>query len=224
MDTLNTVGKRLVYLLRSHNITLQQLAHQLNVSKQTISLICNDKISKPRKLDEIADILEVSYRWLAFGEDDDGGAKNFDGLILNRYRKIPFISNADLNKEMILDKKLTIPLKSNNFELTSDPEYKHLFALKATNNALQIKFGQANLIFHTNLEPVSGDFVICYLPDKDLFVYRDLEIRGNKKILIPLDKHIYNTLTLRKTDIIVAVLYQIHQQRNEHGGFNKKTH
>ena len=216
---MDTIGKRLSYLLKTHRIKLQDLADQLDVSKQTISLICSDKIQKPRKLDEIADILEVSYHWLAFGGDENNN-KNHEGLILNKFHKIPLITSAaDLNLKMFSEKELNIDRASHTFVLTEETEHTDLFAIKSVNNALGLRFGNSILIFKTTIEPVSGDFVICYLPDKELFVYRDLEIINHKKILVPLDKHIYNTLTVRKQDIIVAVLYEIRQKRNKKGGF-----
>ncbi len=222
---MDTIGKRLTHLLKTNHIKLHDLANQIGVSKQTISLICNDKIQKPRKLDEIADIFAVSYRWLAFGDESEGVGKNYEGLILNKYRKIPVITST-ISKELMVNDKLNVTSLnySGAFELTSSPDFKLLFAMRTTNNALQLRFGHSTLIFHTELEPVSGDFVICYLPDKDLFVYRDLEIKDHKRILVPLDKHIYNTLTMRKQDKIVAVLYEVHQQRSPDGGSLMNTH
>ncbi|MBV9576136.1 MAG: hypothetical protein JO149_05900, partial [Gammaproteobacteria bacterium] len=74
---------------------------------------------------------------------------------------------------------------------------------------LKFRFGDnCTLIFHTELQPRSGDFVIAYLPSKELFVYRDLEIEKDKKMLVPVDEDIYKSISLKKEDIIVAVLYE----------------
>lgn len=215
---MGTLGNRLTTLLKKHQIKSCDLAKQLGISKQTISLICHEKIRNPRKIHEIAELLGVSYNWLLFGDHEETPEENNYGLVLNKYHKIPLITSLNISKNYLIDNKLHIEITNNNFELTSDPDYQSLFAMRGENNAMQLRFGSTpTLIFHTNLEPRSGDFVICYLPDKDLFVYRDLEIKNNKKILVPLDPHIYNKLIVRKQDIIVAVLHELRQKRGPHG-------
>jgi SOS-response transcriptional repressor LexA len=110
---------------------------------------------------------------------------------------------------MLIDGKLFLDNVTDDYEITHDSDYKYLFTLKSTNNSLKFRFGSnCTLIFHTNLEPISGDFVIAYLPDKELFVYRDLEIKDGKKILNPADQDIYKKIILKKTDFLVAVLYE----------------
>jgi hypothetical protein len=124
-----------------------------------------------------------------------------DILILDKFHKIPFLTTRVLNKDMLIDGRLVIDGATDDFEVTNDPEYKNLFTLSSTNNSLKFRFGDnCTLIFHTRLQPISGDFIIAYLPKKELFVYRDIRMEKEKNTLIPVDEDIYKSITLKKNE------------------------
>jgi hypothetical protein len=130
-------------------------------------------------------------------------------LYLNEFQKIPLLTTKMLNKKMLNDNHFQLSTNYDQYEIINDPQFKSLFALISSNNALSFRFGASStLIFHTSITPEDGDFVIAYLKEKNLFVYRDLKIINNKFILIPLDADIYKEITLCEHDCIVAVLYE----------------
>lgn len=209
---MQDISEKINHLLRVNSLNQNELAEKVGVSKQVINSLCNGKVKTSKALYPIAKFFGVEYNWLIKNLDDPhtlGKQINDDILILDKFHKIPFLLTQLLNKDLLINGKLALDLVTDNYELTSDPEYKNLFVLSSTNNSLKFRFkDNCTLIFHTNLKPISGDFIIAYLPDKELFVYRDLKIEGKKRVLIPVDEDIYKSITLKETDIIVAVLYE----------------
>lgn len=204
---MNGLIEKLEWLMNKNNINQQELANALNVSKQSINHLCNGRIKRSKFLPELANYFQVDYSWLI----SDGTDASLPIEDQNRFLKIPVFSSTNLSKDTIVDNKLDIKnIETKEYELTDDPEHKHLFVMKSSNNAIKFRFGsKSTLIFHNELRPSDNDFVIAYLPDKDIFVYRDLKILKNgKKHLIPLDDDIYKQLILRDMDIIVATLYE----------------
>lgn len=66
---LRTLGERLRYRRRQMGWTQEQLAVQAGTNQAVIQKIENGKSLRPRKIDEIADVLEVNPAWLMFGDD-----------------------------------------------------------------------------------------------------------------------------------------------------------
>ena len=211
---MQTVSEKVNTLIRKHGITQNELSLKTKVSKQVLSAICKGKVKHSKALMPIAKYFGVEYDWLINCERiaEPHVSKNQsqdDILVLDSFKKIPLLMTKILHKGMLKDNKLMLQNITDDFELTNDPDYSSLFVLSSTNNSLKFRFGdKTTLIFHIGLTPVAGDFVIAYLPEKELFVYRDLEIINNEKILIPVDPDIYKPITLKSTDIIVAVLYE----------------
>ena len=220
---MNTVGERVSQLLQANNLSQHDLASKIGTTKQTINQICNNKIARSKSLYSIAKFFAVDYYWLTTGSTakEDGQFQTIADsiLYLDEFHKIPALSTRLLNKNLISNNKLILAKVSDEFEVVKDPEYTKLFALNSSNNALSFRFGSSStLIFHTSLEPRDGDFVIAYLPEKDLFVYRDLKIINDNMVLLPLDEDIYKEITLTNEDIIVAVLYEKRIRRNDGKG------
>jgi len=203
---------KISYLLRTNGLSQQDLANKIGISKQLINSLCSGKIKNSKSIYKIARFFKVEYEW--FFQADEKPIKNEaklnqDILILDYFHKIPLITTTLINKDSLQKGKIDLTGLCSDFELTSDPDFENLFCLPSTNNSLKFTFGDhTTLIFHTKLIPRDGDFVIAYLPDKDLFVYRFLKIHGPEQILIPTDEDIYKPLRLRENDLIVAVLYE----------------
>ncbi len=66
---LRTLGERLRYCRRQMGWTQEQLAVQAGTNQAVIQKIENGKSLRPRKIDEIASVLEVNRAWLMFGDD-----------------------------------------------------------------------------------------------------------------------------------------------------------
>ena len=66
---LHTLGERLRYRRRQMGWTQEQLAVQAGTNQAVIQKIENGKSLRPRKIDEIATVLEVNPAWLMFGDE-----------------------------------------------------------------------------------------------------------------------------------------------------------
>lgn len=215
MESQNILCERINALINKHGISQSELSEKTGISKQVISAICKGKIKHSKGLHTIARHFGVDYQWLM--GDGNSKTEQSDVLILHKFKKIPLITNETLTKSMLKNGKISFSNASFHYEITSDPEHESLFCLMSTNNSLKCRFGQnCPLIFHTQIEPEDGDFVIAYLPDKDLFIYRDLELKNGKRHLIPIDKDLYKPMTLKEQDLIVAVLYEKRVKRPFH--------
>lgn len=209
---MQNINEKINHLLRVNSINQNELAKKIGVSKQVIHSLCNGKVKTSKALYPIAKFFGVEYDWLTNnlkGQQTADKQMGDDVLVLDKFHKIPFLLTRMLDKKLLINGKLVLDVITDNYELTSDPEYKNLFVLSSTNNSLKFRFkDNCTLIFHTNLTPIAGDFIIAYLPEKELFVYRDLKIEGKKRILVPVDEDIYKQIILKETDTIVAVLYE----------------
>lgn len=65
---LRTLGERLRYRRRQMGWTQEQLAIQAGTNQAVIQKIENGKSLRPRKIDDIASVLEVNAAWLMFGD------------------------------------------------------------------------------------------------------------------------------------------------------------
>ena len=66
---LRTLGERLRYRRRQMGWTQEKLALKSGTNQAVIQKIENGKSLRPRKIDDIAAVLEVSPAWLMFGDD-----------------------------------------------------------------------------------------------------------------------------------------------------------
>ena len=65
---MRTLGERLRYSRRQRGWTQEELAVKAGTNQAVIQKIENGKSLRPRKIDEIAAVLEVSPAWLMFGD------------------------------------------------------------------------------------------------------------------------------------------------------------
>ena len=76
MDPLNanaflrTLGERVRYKRHQKGWTQDQLAMHADTNQAVIQKIENGKSLRPRKIDKIADVLDVNPAWLMFGDQD----------------------------------------------------------------------------------------------------------------------------------------------------------
>ena len=206
---MNSSAERLKYLLQERGIGQSDLAKAIKTSNQLINMLCLGKRKTSKLWPDIAKYFGVELNWLLTGSVEGDSEWQFAEIAAyNRFYKIPLFHS--LSSNMLEGMSLKLNNYDQDFEFTRDPEHVNLFAIASTNNALKFKFGNnAILIFHKNLEPAIGDFVVVYIPSKELFIYRDLTIENGKLALLPIDSDLYKKLYLDEIGgFIVAVLYE----------------
>jgi transcriptional regulator with XRE-family HTH domain len=72
-EDLSTLGNRLRKARKDKGWTQEQLAAKADTSQAVIQKIENGKSLRPRKIDKIAEVLDVSAAWLQFGTDGPDG-------------------------------------------------------------------------------------------------------------------------------------------------------
>lgn len=65
---METLAKRLKYLLQINQMTQDELARKVNVSQQAINYILTEKTRKPKNILKIAAVFDVNPYWLETGE------------------------------------------------------------------------------------------------------------------------------------------------------------
>lgn len=66
---MDTLGERLRYAMHKAGLSQVELAAKANVEQQYISSIITGKSQRPRRLGKLADILNVSEKWLQYGDE-----------------------------------------------------------------------------------------------------------------------------------------------------------
>lgn len=80
---MDTLGARMRRRRREKSLTQEQLAVKAGTNQAVIQKIENGKSLRPRKIDEIAKVLDVNPAWLMFGEKS-GATMSEEGLEIAR--------------------------------------------------------------------------------------------------------------------------------------------
>ena len=73
---MNTLGKRIKFVLKAQNRTLKYLGKELDVPQQKLSRWINGHVEMPSSvLFQISKILGVSMNWLMEGEEKDDSSR-----------------------------------------------------------------------------------------------------------------------------------------------------
>ena len=82
---MNTLGKRIKFVLKAQNRTLKYLAKELGVTQQKLSLWVNGHAEMPSSvLFQISKILGVSMDWLMDGEIKDDSSRRRSNRAKNK--------------------------------------------------------------------------------------------------------------------------------------------
>ena len=71
--TKSSLGQRMRMRRQQKGWTQEQLARQAGTNQAVIQKIENGKSLRPRKINEIAEVLGVNPAWLMFGDDAENG-------------------------------------------------------------------------------------------------------------------------------------------------------
>ena len=97
---LRTLGERMRYRRRQMGWTQEQLAVQAGTNQAVIQKIENGKSLRPRKIDEIASVLEVNPAWLMFGDDKASPLPDEARAVAELWSRLSDIDRERLKDEM----------------------------------------------------------------------------------------------------------------------------
>lgn len=193
-----TLAQRLKVARMKKGLSQKKLAKLLGSSQQVIAAIENAKTIKPRNIEELAKVLDVSPAWLLFGETlaaatakyqvSQKGADYITELrSTNAVNEIPLISwPAVVN---LCKKKTTLPENAVIDWVPCPVPYKpEIYALQIAGDGMEPEYRDNDIIVvDPTLLPAHNKDVIIVQGSKVLF--KQLQITHEGSFLVSLNKH-----------------------------------
>lgn len=195
----NHLGINLKKLLKTENISENELAKRIGVPQQVINRIISGQNTNPK----LATIIPIANYFKIPLHDllNDTNTDNLEPIKAN----IPYVEFKDLQ-----EKGINYAISQTNKFVTADLVYnQHYFATAVVDDSMEPKFSKGTiLIFDRDKEPCNGDF--CLLQeDNNNYLFRQIMVNAiNRKFLkclnpsnidytvIPLPINIYIIATL----------------------------
>lgn len=98
---MDTLGTRLRRKRREKGWTQDELAHRAGTNQAVIQKIENGKSLRPRKINEIASVLEVNPAWLMFGDKSTTGLDKEALEVAKTWLQLPEPIRAKIKRNII---------------------------------------------------------------------------------------------------------------------------
>ena len=206
---LNTLSDRLNYAIKITGVTQAELARQISIKPQVIHYLCSSKAKSSRFTFELAHALGVNTEWLATGNGVMLLKDDSEHVLLTSQKKLAVLSWEQLKEKIKYDK---IDLSDHkDWVLVSNSVTQDGFALKLYDKSMWPRFDVNTLVvIDPHRTPKEGDFVICYLKEKDDLIFREISPTAHK--LRPLNADMFKEIMLDKDDQICGVLVEARWQ------------
>ena len=100
-QNLGSLGQRMRFMRVQKSWTQEQLAARAGTNQAVIQKIENGKSLRPRKIDTIASVLEVSPAWLMFG-DESGSSLSGDAQdVTDAWNRLPEPHRSRIRQEIL---------------------------------------------------------------------------------------------------------------------------
>ena len=100
-QNLGSLGQRMRFMRVQKGWTQEQLAARAGTNQAVIQKIENGKSLRPRKIDTIASVLEVSPAWLMFG-DESGSSLSGDAQdVADAWNRLPEPHRSRIRQEIL---------------------------------------------------------------------------------------------------------------------------
>jgi transcriptional regulator with XRE-family HTH domain len=154
-------GRRIAYIIENSGLSKAWIAERLGISKQALNYLLKHA-TKPKFVDELAEILELNPEWVEKGVGTPWANKK--SKLIYSAKQIPLLTKTE-----ILNKP-TGPWKSKDaIDFSSDPiENFVAYTLEDDSNFPPFIQGSI-LIFNTEKQPQSNDYVLLMI-ENDVFV------------------------------------------------------
>ncbi len=165
-------GDRIMLILNQQRRTKAWLAEEIGISKQNMNYLLKHSV-KAKHLHKIAEKLNISPAWL----QDGIGPINVNSPANCHIRPIPILAIEEIK---YLDYHIN-QKSSRRPHLMGEPTLpKDCFAILLDNNSMEPHFKKgSSLIFDSKKTPISGDYVVISLVDKEDVLFRQMHIDGN---------------------------------------------
>jgi len=205
----NTLSGRLSYALRVCNMSQAELARRVGIKQQSVQYLCSNKAEKSKYSDSFAKALEISSTWLLTGRGHMNNENDPSYRFIHSKTPLPILSEEEI-----------ISIHVNHSGAQSDYENqvfvdvaiaKNAFAMYLKDQSMYPKFEKNSLLvistdFNDN---DNNDYVLAYIKEFNVIVFRELKIEGDDKYLTPMNQIVYKSLLLSKEDIVLGRLKEI---------------
>ena len=155
-------GERISYIIENRGLSKAWIAERLGISKQALNYLLKHA-TKPKFLDELADLLQLNPKWLETGEGSPWLA-NTESRVANLANKIKIRTKHELLHPQ------EAPKAEQDFIDYSGSDVHQVIAYKLNDNSNFPPFIQGSiLIFNRERKPGNGDYVLAII-ENDVFV------------------------------------------------------
>lgn len=188
---------RLSYLIESKGISKSWLAEKLGISRQALNYLLKHS-NKPKYVDEISDILDISPQWLETGEGTVRLNKNTESGLC----KIPVI-NDETSSQYING----VDVGCSEYILI-DGNQENFIAFKISNDSIFPPFIEGTiLVFDKNIKYKHGDYLLISDKDNNFFV-RKVIIEAGREKYVPSSTDLYESFSKKDSVKILGTLVQ----------------
>lgn len=206
-DKQLSFGERIQYLIEKRGISKNWLADQLHISKQALNYLINHS-SKPKYIDQLAQILNTRPEWL-----EKGIGSPFFASIERDFFPVTKIKvyNSDMTLLMLQNEADTEEHEFIDFQCDNASGF---IAYRISNDSLFPPFIENTiLIFDANKKPSNGDYVLFALEKDKALMVRKYDKDGDD-VYYRANNPSYKSLT--NVDAVIAGVliearYQIRQ-------------
>ena len=100
-QNLGSLGQRMRFMRVQKSWTQEQLAARAGTTQAVIQKIENGKSLRPRKIDTIASVLEVSPAWLMFGDESSSPLSGDAQDVADAWNKLPEPHRSRIRQEIL---------------------------------------------------------------------------------------------------------------------------
>ncbi|WP_082660635.1 LexA family protein [Pseudoalteromonas sp. H103] len=208
---MNTLAKRLSYVLEMKDITQEKVASAIGASQQSIHAICSGKTLKPRNLVAIARFLNVSPDWLESGSGSMGVNEN------NTIEMKKFSPNVPLISWVQAGHWADIHLNDvETFYPCPEKHSQSTYSLEVKGESMSPDFINGEIIFvDPEVEARNGSCVVIRQNGNTEATFKQLIIDGSQKYLKALNPNWPNPIIEMLPDAtICGVVIGSYRKRN----------
>lgn len=197
----NTLSYRLITSLRHLNMSQSELARRVGMKPQIIQYLCSKNVQNSKFTFELAEALGVDFTWLSTGCGTMFAAQESKKDI-----KIPLLTWTALPNLFNTAQIYTHAGDYIYFNAVADGDY---FALKMDDSSMEPRFAKNTVLIFDRLEiPRHGDFVLAWIKQLNIWLFREYFEQSGSKELMPLNKTLYKEVLISNGDYINGVLVQ----------------
>ena len=201
-----TLSARLILALKQLNVSQAELSRRIGITQQAIQHLCKSKSNYSKFTFEIAAALDIDPVWLATGKGCMLPEHDPHKQIVNAQQQVPILSEKEIIS-FCLENKSFKDLAVEQWILSDVCKDNKCVGYLLKDKSMTPRFDENTIIIlDPSREPKGMDFVLTYIKSENAIIFRQLQIKNGKKILQPMNKTLYNSITFEKGSAIIGTM------------------